>query len=310
MADSRISKPCTVYALASSEDSKIRYIGQTVRLLKVRLQRHLNDAKKGGQTPRDRWIRKVLSDGFEVCILPLIENAVHHQDEIRLIEEYRRKGFDLLNLVDGGQGCLNPSPEYRERMKAARKEYWNTELGKATASIRGQNTWKDPDISKRRIASIKAAFATEESKAKRSRAMVQRYKDSPELLEKASARTKEQWKDPELRQQRCNAIREALSKPEYIEALSERLRRHWEDPERRKQMSEKMKGRKYSPETIQKMSEAAKRRYAEKGSPLKGRKMSEEYRRKQSEAQKKRFAEDPKAKEALQKGLMKRWGKI
>lgn len=260
MADSRISKPCVVYGLISSSNPEVRYIGQTVRTLSTRLRRHINDAKRGGQTPKDRWIRKVIDSGCDVLIVPLIQDAIPDEDEIRLIRQYREQGFNLLNLLDGGQGCLNPTPEYREKMSAARKEFWNTPEGKAIASARSVKTWQNPEVAERRVLSLKAALATPEARLNRSQSAKNRRKD-PEALKRQSEKLKAAWRDEKKRDARCKLIRESLNNPEYKERLSKRLQKQWEDQDRRAAMSEKMKGRRFSPETIEKMRQGARARW-------------------------------------------------
>lgn len=52
----------TVYGLFSSEDRKVRYIGQTTKPLRTRFGQHLNSAKKGWETQRRNKASQELGD--------------------------------------------------------------------------------------------------------------------------------------------------------------------------------------------------------------------------------------------------------
>lgn len=291
MADTSLPKPCIVYALASSEDNEIRYIGQTVRTLKLRLKRHRYDAYRDDDTPRARWIRKVEASGYDVLIFPLIENAVPNDDEIRLIAEYR-KTHNLLNIVDGGQGCLNPSPEYRQRMSEQRKQYWNTPEGRAKASERIRRAWANADEGSRAkwLAAHKAAMSDPDYRAATSKRSTQMHRNNPEIARQAARRCQALWADPEYRARQAKALAEAMARPEYKKQMSQRMKERWEDPERRLAMSEKMKGREFSDETKLKMSAAAKERFKD-GGPAKGVAWSDERKEQFSKALQQKFQE-------------------
>lgn len=101
-----MSKSCTVYALASSEDGAVRYIGQTTGTPERRLVGHLSSARRGSRLPVHLWIAKVVANGYEVALTTLAENAAWHTTEMTIIAEYRANGARLLNLTDGGEGTI------------------------------------------------------------------------------------------------------------------------------------------------------------------------------------------------------------
>lgn len=115
----------TVYGLSSSRDGAIRYVGQTIQLLKNRMNYHRFRSRKNPRTAVARWMAREHSDGFSVTATVLIENAVWHESEIKLIAEYRENGYRLLNLTDGGEGTLgwhgnlgNKRPDLAERNRS------------------------------------------------------------------------------------------------------------------------------------------------------------------------------------------------
>lgn len=99
--------PCvTVYGLSTSADGRIRYVGQTIHPLHVRLRQHLNWARKGKKSALFVWIRKHEANGESVNIFALEEHAVLHEAEIRLIAFYKRMGAALVNSTKGGEGIV------------------------------------------------------------------------------------------------------------------------------------------------------------------------------------------------------------
>ncbi|MEP0873607.1 NUMOD3 domain-containing DNA-binding protein [Trichocoleus desertorum AS-A10] len=302
-------RPCTVYGLTSSKDGKIRYIGQTIRPLKVRLQKHILEAQSDGQTPKSRWIRKVLEQGYTINILPLKENATHHEDEIKLIAEYRASGYELLNLVDGGQGCLNPSPELRTKMSERWKKYHANPLNRKLHIQKLQQQWQDPDFRERVRTALLKVLQSPEYKEKISRSSRRMYEKNPALREQRSQQFKKLWQNPEHRKMISEKQRQRMNEPEVKARMAESQQKRWSDPAAREAISKRMKGRKFSPETIEKMRAAAKRRVENNPDHYKGgHKHSEESRQKMKEVAQKRCAL-PEGKQQLANALRSRWEK-
>lgn len=101
------------------------YLGISVSF-DSRKRNHRLETKKGNPLPKYNKMRKIVDGNWEkvydhIVVLEegvLIENL--HQREIDLIKEYRDKGINLYNLTDGGEGCLNPSPELLEKLRQSR----------------------------------------------------------------------------------------------------------------------------------------------------------------------------------------------
>jgi len=96
-----------IYQLSSSRNPEnVRYIGKTSNSIKCRLQKHLSNLK-GDTTYKGNWIRKEISDGFHIIIKSIyivLENENWQDVEIKLISEYKKKGYKLTNLTPGGEG--------------------------------------------------------------------------------------------------------------------------------------------------------------------------------------------------------------
>lgn len=153
------SLTCSVYALFSSDDGLIRYIGQTKRDLKVRLGAHLSVAKRG-RTRRDAWIRSVLKRGAKVFIVELRREAVWCVDEVALILEYTKLGADLVNGTSGGDGVRDPSAEVRGKISAARKGRKLSAEKRAEISARMKAAGISAEHRAKMIAGVRAAYAT------------------------------------------------------------------------------------------------------------------------------------------------------
>lgn len=226
---------CTVYGLRSSSDPEIRYIGQTFYSLSNRLKRHRKEARSGDQTPRSRWIRKVIAGGERVEIVPIEENAVWNEAEIRWIAHYRAASPRLLNITAGGQGAeagVKKSKETRRRMSAAQRKSWadpqyrektvaaireerrSTEGRERLAEIQ-RNAWGREDVRQRRIESIQRAARTDEFRAK--------------MRENALR----QMADPDMKARISEAHRERMKDPAARAEAAENARKGWQDPIKR-----------------------------------------------------------------------------
>lgn len=119
-----------LYILYSTKDFKIRYVGITSKLLKVRLNEHLKNYKKL-KTHKEKWINNSLLNNYEIRIkqVSFKTNKLEiKESEINLITLLRNKNYNLTNATYGGDGLLNPSSEVRLKMSKARKLYkWKDE---------------------------------------------------------------------------------------------------------------------------------------------------------------------------------------
>lgn len=168
----------TVYGLASSEDGKLRYIGQTTGKLTRRLIHHHYDAKKLGTIHKSNWIRSVITRGFEVLIFPIEENAPWGEAEIRWIAHHRAAGVDLVNTTAGGEGVVGYVRTLEQRQAHG-------------ARMRGrQSPRKGVKLSEETRAKLSAVqqgkVISESTRAKISAALKGRIK-TPEHIEKIAA---------------------------------------------------------------------------------------------------------------------------
>jgi DNA-binding CsgD family transcriptional regulator len=111
-----------VYGLYDPRDGALRYIGQTVRMLKVRLQAHLNPHNLKDSRYVTRWLRILLSLNLEPSVRQLGEAYTREELdrlEVRLIQESREQGALLTNIVEGGGGRsgYKVSPETKLKMR-------------------------------------------------------------------------------------------------------------------------------------------------------------------------------------------------
>lgn len=92
-----------IYALYSTENEIIRYVGKTKFVLSKRLREHINGALfRNGKTHKDNWIRNVYKNGFVVKIKLIEEcdDSIWEKREKFWIDKYT----NLTNLTEGGDG--------------------------------------------------------------------------------------------------------------------------------------------------------------------------------------------------------------
>src|SRR5688572_1257241 len=98
-----------IYCLSDPDTQEIRYIGQTTRSLKVRLNEHLSKKEMTPLTYKRNWIKSILDNGK----LPLIEeiDKVDNKEldfwEEHYISLYKSWGLKLTNLCSGGNSASN-----------------------------------------------------------------------------------------------------------------------------------------------------------------------------------------------------------
>lgn len=96
-----------IYGILHPSTKEIRYIGQTTKTIKYRLQTHINSAKRANSnlrnTPLGKWLYKLLKNGNIPKIIQIEETTVEglNDAEIRHIREGRER-HRLLNVADGG----------------------------------------------------------------------------------------------------------------------------------------------------------------------------------------------------------------
>lgn len=175
-----------IYALKHPDTLEIRYVGKTVRSLSRRLGNHIANAKGNKHNKHlSNWILKLLKDGKRP-IIELIEEIPYLNWQER--EKYWIKQYDnLINLTDGGDGCLGflHNKETRKKCGLANLGRKHTEEFKQAMSkrlkgvplteshkenIRKSNTGKkaSEETKKKLSESHKGIIQSEESRRKRS----------------------------------------------------------------------------------------------------------------------------------------------
>lgn len=95
---------CYIYGLFSTEDNKIRYIGQTKSSLGTRLSSHKYDAlKKNAQNHKCNWIRSIYKKGYILgitCIEKCNKKDLNNK-EIEWISKLKEE-CNLVNQLKGG----------------------------------------------------------------------------------------------------------------------------------------------------------------------------------------------------------------
>lgn len=146
----------TVYALASTKDYRVRYVGQTVNPA-ARLQQHFQHSARYPNRYISRWIKSVQRDGFNVVMEVLEENAVWNETERQWIAACRANGFKLVNCTDGGEGCLGLiwSDEQRQRQSQVMKGVPKSAQHRAAMSKARKGVPLAPGVSEKVSAALK-----------------------------------------------------------------------------------------------------------------------------------------------------------
>lgn len=107
-----------LYKIENKINGKI-YIGQTkVKRYKERMAAHCR--KNGIDSLINRAIKKYGKESFVFDILVIVEDHMINETEIKAIKVFNSLAPHGYNLNGGGQGCLEPSPETREKFKKAK----------------------------------------------------------------------------------------------------------------------------------------------------------------------------------------------
>lgn len=110
-----------IYALTEPDSEEIRYIGKAFDV-QSRLKAHLGEK---GRTRRHNWLKHLAAQSKKPRSKIIEEcNEGNWQDRERYwIAYFRKEGFDLTNLTDGGDGVLGYvcTPEHRAKLSIARK---------------------------------------------------------------------------------------------------------------------------------------------------------------------------------------------
>jgi group I intron endonuclease len=125
---------CICYYLTDSS-GLVRYIGQTTRKLTKRLYEHKYSAKnRTSRHPVADWIKK---HDYEVFILPMCY-GIWNETEIDLIKSARDKGYNLLNVTEGGGGVLGNTFNLGRKLSEETKQKIRESVRKQIPLLRAQ----------------------------------------------------------------------------------------------------------------------------------------------------------------------------
>lgn len=101
--------PCTlIYALVDPRDGRVRYVGKTSQTMRRRLKAHMLAAAKGQRREWSaRWVASVMRSGMEpkAVVLQVVQpGGSWIGAERRWIARFKRRGCELTNLTNGGEG--------------------------------------------------------------------------------------------------------------------------------------------------------------------------------------------------------------
>jgi group I intron endonuclease len=93
-----------IYGLINPITKELRYVGKTNNL-KIRLQGHKDETKRGVKSHKNNWIKGLLKEGLnpEIIIIDEIESDDWSWLEIYWISQFKTWGFNLTNATDGGE---------------------------------------------------------------------------------------------------------------------------------------------------------------------------------------------------------------
>lgn len=97
-------KTYKIYTLNHPITNEIRYVGQTLYELKIRLRKHLVSKDKSYRT---NWIQSLLKQDLKPKINLILDNLTKEESnyyEQYYIKKYKENGIDLVNLTNGGEG--------------------------------------------------------------------------------------------------------------------------------------------------------------------------------------------------------------
>lgn len=118
-----------IYALCEPHNENIRYIGKSVNP-SMRLSQHIYDAyRKHSRTHLGCWIRSLNGKRPRVLLLAQTDPKFWQSEEIRITRDARKRGENLTNASDGGEG-VTMTPEVRAKIRKSKLGARNPNYGK------------------------------------------------------------------------------------------------------------------------------------------------------------------------------------
>lgn len=121
-----------VYIIYFEELPNECYIGETVKLLRYRLNRHKSEAYTIGRSRKEKWLRRNMDNGFnpKIKLLCKCKSPKHAlRKEAFYIRRYKLRGYKLWNSNDGGKSSKSKyiRKETRQKISKSKKLYHFTD---------------------------------------------------------------------------------------------------------------------------------------------------------------------------------------
>lgn len=210
----------SIYSLHDPRDGLVRYIGKTVNSPESRFKAHIREGGATSSLMRS-WINELKSLSLipELHIVAKCEPSKLDELEMFYIAEHRSIGFDLFNILRGGDGATLESytEDVRLAMSASAKARFQREGERERNRIAQVNAHKNPETReknrKKAIARMsskearevvsadrKKFFSLEENRKRQSQILREFHKANPDARELARQKTIQQFSDPAARE--------------------------------------------------------------------------------------------------------------
>ena len=243
--------PKIIYALidTSGVESRIFYVGMTIKPAQARFKAHINEAKRGEgkvDTKKNRKVMKLLkTENLDMIILEQNEEWTNEdlaQKEKWWISSLISKGVQLTNLTEGGDGTAGY--KYTEEQKNAIRVAIAKAYEERGESIRqkmsdsARNRWDSTDERTAQSQKMKESKAAKEQRKVLHKSSVGRKLD--EEHKKAISKGTQDFFDahPEVGQAHSIRMKKMLEDPEYRKQISEKSKAAFQDPLRREALIE------------------------------------------------------------------------
>jgi hypothetical protein len=165
-----------IYALQHPVSMEIRYIGVTSKDIEFRLKEHIQEAKRGANSYRCKWIRSILNEGLipkVICIDNIEDSNNRNYWEMFYIATYRYLGYRLTNGSDGGEGVKGYkfTPEVLQKMSRIQKAVQNTPENIKRNKEAQKIAQNRPEVKLKHSLASKGRKLTEEHKNKCSQSL-------------------------------------------------------------------------------------------------------------------------------------------
>lgn len=128
----------SIYVLIDKKTNEIRYVGQTVKQLSIRLNGHISKAKNSGNktTHKNTWIKSLLKENLKpiIKLIDVVDENDWKEIEKNYIFSFQEKGCDLLNISEGGDSGSMPG---KKRIWRSEEDY-NQWLSKVRESAKNR----------------------------------------------------------------------------------------------------------------------------------------------------------------------------